>query len=153
MGLGSWKNEGDVDTSQESNQSACYPSQRVFPVFLFRYTFAAGSPDRVKKYLFPHGEFLHDFIEGGPLPCVINAMAISEDNVMVTGSDDGALTWYDWRSGRGFQREQSIPQPGSLDSEAGIFAATFDRSGLRLITGEADKSIKIWKESSTDYDQ
>ncbi|KGG50250.1 putative pleiotropic regulator [Mitosporidium daphniae] len=117
------------------------------------YTFAAGSPDRVKKYLFPHGEFLHDFIEGGPLPCVINAMAISEDNVMVTGSDDGALTWYDWRSGRGFQREQSIPQPGSLDSEAGIFAATFDRSGLRLITGEADKSIKIWKESSTDYDQ
>lgn len=122
-------------------------------MFLFRYTFAAGSPDRVKKYLFPHGEFLHDFIEGGPLPCVINAMAISEDNVMVTGSDDGALTWYDWRSGRGFQREQSIPQPGSLDSEAGIFAATFDRSGLRLITGEADKSIKIWKESSTDYDQ
>jgi len=33
-------------------------------------------------------------------------------------------------------------QPGSLDSEAGIFAATFDQTGSRLITGEADKTIK-----------
>ncbi|KAF9083429.1 pre-mRNA-splicing factor prp46, partial [Mortierella sp. AD031] len=34
----------------------------------------------------------------------------------------------------------------SLDSEAGIFCAEFDKTGLRLITGEADKTIKIWKE-------
>lgn len=37
-------------------------------------------------------------------------------------------------------------QPGSLESEAGIFCAEFDKTGLRLITGEADKTIKIWKE-------
>lgn len=37
-------------------------------------------------------------------------------------------------------------QPGSLDSEAGIFASTFDLTGTRLITCEADKTIKIWKE-------
>ncbi|KAJ1870801.1 pre-mRNA-splicing factor prp46, partial [Coemansia sp. RSA 486] len=36
--------------------------------------------------------------------------------------------------------------PGSLDSEAGVLCSTFDRTGFRLITGEADKSIKIWKE-------
>ena len=35
---------------------------------------------------------------------------------------------------------------GSLDSEAGILCSTFDRSGSRLIVGEADKSIKIYKE-------
>jgi hypothetical protein len=33
-----------------------------------------------------------------------------------------------------------------LDSEAGIYAMSFDRSGTRLITCEADKSIKMWKE-------
>jgi hypothetical protein len=37
-------------------------------------------------------------------------------------------------------------QPGSLDAEAGIFTSTFDMSGSRLITGEADKTIKIWRE-------
>lgn len=35
---------------------------------------------------------------------------------------------------------------GSLDSEAGIYALTYDRSGTRLITCEADKTIKMWKE-------
>ncbi len=37
-------------------------------------------------------------------------------------------------------------QPGSLDSESGIFAAGFDVSGTRLVTCEADKSIKMWRQ-------
>lgn len=37
-----------------------------------------------------------------------------------------------------------IIQPGSLDAEAGIFASTFDRTGLRLITCNADKTIHIY---------
>ena len=41
---------------------------------------------------------------------------------------------------------QVDPQPGSLDSEAGIFVTRFDQTGSRLITGEADKTIKMWKE-------
>ena len=36
-------------------------------------------------------------------------------------------------------------QPGSLDSEAGIFALTFDKSESRLISCEGDKTIKIYK--------
>lgn len=40
-------------------------------------------------------------------------------------------------------------QPGSMDSEAGIFSMTFDNSGSRLITTEADKTIKIYKEDDT----
>ena len=43
----------------------------------------------------------------------------------------------------------SIAQPGSLDAEAGIFASTFDMTGSRLITGEADKTIKLWKPDIT----
>ena len=37
-------------------------------------------------------------------------------------------------------------QPGSLDAEAGILASEFDQTGTRLVTCEADKTIKIWKE-------
>ena len=55
--------------------------------------------------------------------------------------------FWDWRSGNCFQQGQTIPQPGSLDSEAGIYALAFDMSGSRLITCEADKSIKMWKEN------
>ena len=33
-----------------------------------------------------------------------------------------------------------------MDSEAGIFALCFDQSGSRLITAEADKTIKIYQE-------
>lgn len=36
-----------------------------------------------------------------------------------------------------------------MDSESGIFSMTFDQSGSRLITTEADKTIKIYKEDDT----
>lgn len=40
-------------------------------------------------------------------------------------------------------------QPGSLEAEAGIHAAGFDASGSRLITCEADKTVKMWKEDES----
>ena len=56
------------------------------------------------------------------------------------------MQFWDWTSGQCFQKLQTKVQPGSLDSEAGIFAMAFDLSGCRLITAEADKTIKIYKE-------
>ena len=50
--------------------------------------------------------------------------------------------FWDYHSGNRFQDEQTIVQPGSLESEAGINCMTFDMSGSRLITGEVDKTIK-----------
>jgi len=38
-----------------------------------------------------------------------------------------------------------IPQPGSLDAEAGIFASSFDQTGSRLIVGCADKSMYVFR--------
>lgn len=60
--------------------------------------------------------------------------------------DNGSMFFWDWKSGYNFQRHQALVQPGSIDSEAGIFAMTFDNSGSRLITCETDKTIKIYKE-------
>ena len=56
------------------------------------------------------------------------------------------MHFWDYRTGYSFQQTETVPQPGSLENEAGILCSTFDRSGSRLITGESDKSIKIWKE-------
>lgn len=36
-----------------------------------------------------------------------------------------------------------------MDSEAGVFAMAFDHSGTRLITAEADKTIKLYREDNT----
>jgi pleiotropic regulator 1 len=38
---------------------------------------------------------------------------------------------------------EDVPQPGSLEAEAGVFCSTFDMTGTRLITGGADKTIKV----------
>lgn len=59
------------------------------------------------------------------------------------------MCFWDWRTGYNFQKLQTVVQPGSLDSEAGIFACCFDISGCRLLTAEADKTIKIYKEEET----
>jgi len=67
---------------------------------------------------------------------------------LVTG-DNGTMHFWDWKSGYNFQRLQSAVQPGSIDSESGIFASIFDKSSSRLITCEADKTIKIYKEDET----
>ena len=61
-------------------------------------------------------------------------------------ADNGSMYFWDWKTGYNFQRTQASVQPGSLDSEAGMFSMTFDMSGCRLITTEADKTIKIYKE-------
>ena len=77
---------------------------------------------------------------------VINSLAVNEDNVLFSGGDNGSMSFWDWKTGYRFQSIDTAAQPGSLDAEAGIMASTFDRTGLRLLTGEADKTIKVWKQ-------
>ena len=49
----------------------------------------------------------------------------------MTGGDNGSLHFWDYKTGYNFQKEQVKPQPGSLESEAGIFASSFDITGQR----------------------
>lgn len=64
-------------------------------------------------------------------------------------ADNGTIHMWDWRTGYNFQRIHAAVQPGSLDSESGIFACMFDHSESRLITAEADKTIKVYKEDDS----
>eukprot|EP01059_Diplonema_ambulator_P012568 TRINITY_DN22949_c0_g1_i1.p1 TRINITY_DN22949_c0_g1~~TRINITY_DN22949_c0_g1_i1.p1 ORF type:complete len:490 (+),score=120.41 TRINITY_DN22949_c0_g1_i1:28-1497(+) len=110
------------------------------------YTFASGSRDNIKKWKSPRGEFLDNF---SGHESIVNTLSINQDGVMVSGGDDGALHFWDWKTGYNFQKMNTIAQPGSLEAETAIYCSTFDQSGSRLITGEADKTIKIWKEDET----
>lgn len=108
--------------------------------------FASGAPDNIKQWRCPDGNFIQN-LEGHKT--LVNTLSINSDNVMVSGGDDGTLFFWDWRTGYNFQRYQAPTQSGSIESEAGIFCSTFDQSGSRLITGEADKTIKVFKEDDT----
>jgi len=107
------------------------------------YTFASASADNMKKWKCPEGKFLHNITGNNT---IVNCMAINDDNVLVSGSDNGMLHFWDWKSGHNFHTSETVAQPGSLESEKGIYAMKFDLSGSRLITCEADKTIKFWKE-------
>ncbi|KAA3485288.1 protein pleiotropic regulatory locus 1-like [Gossypium australe] len=115
------------------------------------HSFASASADNIKKFSLPKGEFLHNMLS--QQKTIINTMAVNEDGVMATGGDNGSLWFWDWRSGHNFQQAQTIVQPGSLDSEAGIYALSYDVTGTRLISCEADKTIKMWKEDETATEQ
>lgn len=108
----------------------------------------------------PRGDFMLNF---QPVNSIINTLSVNEDNVMFAGGDDGSATFYDWKTGHQFENSESVVQPGSLQAEAGILTSTFDRTGLRLITGHIDvsvctifpkhqltfclqKTIRVWKE-------
>ncbi|MBA0612554.1 hypothetical protein Godav_013149 [Gossypium davidsonii] len=116
------------------------------------HSFASASADNIKKFSLPKGEFLHNMLSSQQ-KTIINTMAVNEDGVMATGGDNGSLWFWDWRSGHNFQQAQTIVQPGSLDSEAGIYALAYDVTGTRLISCEADKTIKMWKEDETATEQ
>ncbi|MBA0616526.1 hypothetical protein Godav_016568 [Gossypium davidsonii] len=116
------------------------------------HSFASASADNIKKFSLPKGEFLHNMLSSQQ-KTIINTMAVNEDGVMATGGDNGSLWFWDWRSGHNFQQAHTIVQPGSLDSEAGIYALSYDVTGTRLVSCEADKTIKMWKEDETATEQ
>ncbi|KAK3751252.1 hypothetical protein RRG08_024007 [Elysia crispata] len=121
-------------------------SVRAVAIHPVQYSFASGSPDNIKQWKFPDGNFMQNLSGHNS---IINSLACNSDGVLVSAADNGSMYFWDWRTGYNFQRIQAAVQPGSIHSEAGIFTLQFDQSGSRLITGETDKTIKIYKEDET----
>jgi pleiotropic regulator 1 len=116
----------------------------------FEHTFVSGAPDCLKKWQGKDGRFLKS-IRGHK--AVINALAVNDDGVLVSGGDDGSMHFWDYETGYCFQKTSTVAQPGSLEAENGVFATAFDLTGTRLITGEADKTVKIWKQDEEASDE
>ncbi|KAL9098800.1 MAG: hypothetical protein Q9163_005608 [Psora crenata] len=120
-------------------------SVRALTIHPKEFTFASGSTGSIKQWKCPEGAFMQNF-EGHN--AVVNTLAVNEDNVLFSGGDNGSISFWDWKTGHRYQSLDTTAQPGSLDAEAGIFSSTFDNTGLRLICGEADKTIKIWRQNA-----
>jgi pleiotropic regulator 1 len=116
-------------------------SVRAIAVHPIEYAFASASTGAVKLWQCPDATPLAS-MRGHE--SVINALAINDDGMLASAGNDGSLHLCDWHSRLCFQTAFSKPQAGSLQSEAGIMALAFDRTGRRLITAETDKSIKVY---------
>ncbi|MCJ1314347.1 pre-mRNA-splicing factor prp46 [Agyrium rufum] len=116
---------------------------RALTVHPKEFTFASASTGSIKQWKCPEGAFMQNF-DGQN--AIINTISVNEDNVLFSGGDNGSISFWDWKTGHRFQSLETTAQPGSLEAEAGLMSSTFDQTGLRLICGEADKTIKIWKE-------
>ncbi|KAL8771172.1 MAG: hypothetical protein Q9209_003343 [Squamulea sp. 1 TL-2023] len=116
---------------------------RALAVHPTEWTFASASTGSIKQWKCPEGAFMQNF-EGQN--AVINTLSVNEDNVLFSGGDNGSISFWDWKTGHRYQHLDTTAQPGSLDAEAGLMSSTFDRTGLRLICGEADKTIKVWRQ-------
>merc|ERR1712048_1019318 len=122
-------------------------SVRALAVHPTEYTFVSCSSDNNKVWKCPRGQFERN-ITGHS--AIVNACALREadrgSSIMVGATDNGFLHFWDWRSGHKFQSYEATPQPGSMSAENGIFDIKLDQSCSRLITGECDKTIKIYRE-------
>ena len=116
---------------------------RALAIHPKEFTFASSSTNAIKQWKCPEGTLMQNFDGHNS---IINTMAVNEDGVLISGGDDGSMCFWDWATGHQFQRVASVAQPGSLEAEAGLMSSTFDQTGLRLITGEADKTIKVWRQ-------
>lgn len=115
---------------------------RALAMHPVEFSFASASIDNVKTWAFPRGDFMRNLRGHTGL---VNALAMNQDGVLASGGDDGNIRLWDSPSAHCFQSTQVRVQPGSMENEAGIFAMAFDHSGSRLITCEADKTIKMWR--------
>lgn len=108
------------------------------------FSMVSACTDDIRSWKLPEGSLLTNFESANS--GIINTLSVNPDNVLFAGGDNGTLSFYDYKSGHKYQSSITKEAPGSLESERGILASTFDQTGLRLITGEMDKSIKIWKQ-------
>merc|ERR1711920_395975 len=108
------------------------------------FSFCSASSENIKKINLPDGKLIYNTAQRGKY--IINTLAVNKRGVMVSGGDNGSIWFWDYFRGNCFQQQQTITQPGSLDSEAGVFAISFDMTGTRFVSCEADKTIKMWKE-------
>lgn len=109
-------------------------------------TLVSVGADNIRKWKLPLGVFytnmVHETVRGataeGPWCCA----ALSPWGELCVAGRDGTLRLYDWSTHILLQQTATR---GVNGGDKGIFCCAFDASGKRLITGEMDKTVKIWE--------
>lgn len=114
-------------------------------------TMVTCGADNVRKWRLPTGEFFCNLnlMPGAPEEGLWNSATLSANDVLFVGAEGGGMRFYDWSTHTLYQHGSTVSVPGTLPGEGGILCCTFDRSGQRLLTGEGDKTIKMWREEET----
>ncbi|KAI3402571.2 PRP46 [Candida oxycetoniae] len=143
-----WDLRNQKSTLSVTQHSKSIRSMKAHPN---EYTFVSGdSNGSIKQWLLPKAELLNNFEnDNDEKSKIINTLSINPiTSTLFAGFDDGKMNFYDYTSGKLLQTGQTPSLPGS--DGAAIYASTFDMSGLRLITCEGDKSIKVWGDAAND---
>ncbi|CRG99904.1 golgi organization and biogenesis factor, putative [Plasmodium relictum] len=125
-------------------------SIRSLSIHPFEYSFCSCATDNVKVWCGSDAEFDRN-ITG--FNSIINCSLIKQDSyfsdssILILGSNNGQLHFYDWTSGYKYDTLTNKVVPGTVECENSTLAMAFDKSESRLITTHGDKSIKIWKEN------
>ncbi|CAG9479358.1 pre-mRNA-splicing factor PRP46, putative [Plasmodium vivax] len=125
-------------------------SIRSLSIHPFEYSFCSCGTDNVKVWCGADAEFDRN-ITG--FNSIINCSLIKQDSyfsdssILILGSNNGQLHFYDWSSGYKFDTLSNKVVPGTVECENSTLAMAFDKSESRLITTHGDKSIKIWREN------
>ncbi|KAG2129397.1 pre-mRNA-splicing factor prp46 [Suillus cothurnatus] len=122
-------------------------SVRALAIHPTEYSFASSSAgsNNIKKWKCPEGAFVHNFSSHN---AITNMFSVNAEGVFFSGGDNGTLMFWDYNTGTPFQNLDDVPQPSSLEVEAGIFCLTFDMTRIWLITGGTDKTIKVYAKQS-----
>ncbi|KAF7350198.1 Pre-mRNA-splicing factor PRP46 [Mycena venus] len=136
---------GSMDSTVQQDMSNTHAPQKARPCTRdhpteYSFAFGSASSNNIKKWKCPEGAFVFN-ISGHNT--IINA-----EGVFFSGTDNGSLSFWDYNTGTSFQNMEDVPQPGSLEAEAGVFCSTFEMTDTRLITGGTDKMIKVYAEQS-----
>lgn len=109
---------------------------------------SADSTGTINQWILPGGQLLNTLKTPDSAKFdsnIINTLAINPDtNELFAGFGDGRMNFYDYVSGKLTQQTKTKAAEGAPIST--IYASAFDMLGLRLITCESDKSIKIWSQ-------
>ncbi|KAF7455890.1 G-beta repeat-containing protein with WD domain [Cryptosporidium felis] len=108
------------------------------------YSFLSASADNIKVWEGQNSTYMRDLSSPHSIINSIALMSQENNSVIVAGCDNGQLHFWDFESGEIYDTVQSFIQPGSIEAENSVLDCKFDKSESILITGECDKTIKIW---------
>lgn len=107
---------------------------------------SVDSTGTINQWLLPGGQLLNTLRTPHSAQHdtnIVNTLAINPStNELFAGFGDGRMNFYDYESGEIVQQTRTKAAEGL--PMATIYASSFDMLGMRLMTCENDKSIKIW---------